>query len=435
MSKNAIIVVQGAQWGSEAKGAIAAYLCVKRDVTYAVRTGAINAGHTVFHNGKEFKMQQLPVGFVHPGTKLVIGAGALVHPFQLMKEVNMLEDNGFPDIKDRIYIDYRAGLHTDKHTDMSALSGRHHAMGATGKGCSEALMDRIRLRGSHGVLFRDTPIASTFNLVDTEILLNRGYDQGAQILLEGTQGSGLDLYFGPYPYTTHKSCQAATWVQEAGLSPALDYEVVLVARTYPIRVAGNSGPMPNEIGWVHLANSINERLKFCGKPHLVSNQALAEFMDRCRTVAGSMLYALPNGSDTDFWAWSPEEREQFKESISEFYKHVLTGLPEPTLTELRKLFELTTVTKKLRRIARFSQGVWDTAVRMNRPSSSYLTFANYVVPEVWGTTHISQWKEDSITHLLAWMKHNDVEGKFTHVTTGPLSENVIEFNPSVLGYR
>lgn len=438
---NPIIIVQGSQWGSEAKGAVAAFLCQTRDVHYAVRTGAVNAGHTVYDNGVEWKMQQLPVGFVNPQTSLVIGAGALIHPDILMREVTKLEEAGY-DVVGRLYIDYRAGLHTEEHTDKSAASGRHHSMGATGKGCSEALIDRVRLRGSGGALFRDHPVARQFHLVDTEELLNSGYDRGERLLLEGTQGSGLDLYFGPYPYTTHKSCQAATWAQEAGLSPALDYEVVLVARTYPIRVAGNSGPMPGEIGWEHLASNINERLKSKGMEPWVSEQALGAYMAQCHLASTGTPWPLHPRLGCAFWAYSAEERVQYKEAISEFHTFVLKALPEPVVGQLRTLFELTTVTKKLRRVARFSAPMWAAAKRMNRPAYSVLTFANYVIPEVWGTTSFTQWAPESFERLDMWAHEVGVRlSDFRYVTTGPNTEHVLELsnsfrlNYSIGGFR
>ncbi len=148
-----ILIVQGGQWGSEAKGAIASYLCNTRNVNLSVRTGATNAGHTCFYKGKPYKMQQLPTGWTNPNTTLVIGAGALIDPEILHREVKMVSDATGRDVRTRLLIDYRCGLHTSAHAHRSKESNRHHAIGATGKGCSEALMDRIRLRGSGGQLF------------------------------------------------------------------------------------------------------------------------------------------------------------------------------------------------------------------------------------------------------------------------------------------
>lgn len=183
-----IIVVIGGQFGSEAKGAVASALGKIYRVKWAVRTGAVNAGHTCYHAGRPWVMQQLPVGWTNPETKLVIGPGALVHPDILLRETEMLMEAD-PRILERIFIDKRAGIHMKAHTERAGESGRHHSMGATGKGCSEALIDRIRLRGKGGHLFKDSIIAPQYRLTDTVELLHNAYDRGEQILLEGTQGS------------------------------------------------------------------------------------------------------------------------------------------------------------------------------------------------------------------------------------------------------
>lgn len=369
MSTKPIIVVQGAQWGSEAKGMVAAALCERRHVDYAVRTGAVNAGHSVYYKGNKYVNQQLPTGWVNEGTELVLGPGAYINPDILEHEINMiLEATGkWP----AVWIDHRCGLHLPEHTERAGSSGRHYRIGATGKGCSEAIIDRIKLRGNGGKLFRDWvsdnpewEITPTF--VDTVAMLNTAYDIGEQILLEGTQGTLLDLYLGPYPYTTHKQCTAAQWVVEAGLSPALEYEVVLVARTYPIRVAGNSGPMPQEIDWPTLALEINKKLNDAGKPDLVRKTAIAAF------IAAKESFPASRYATREVW-------------LSEGDRDAMRNLPNHTVEELKKLFEFTTVTKKLRRVARLDMDSLKYSAMVNRPSWLAITFLNYEFPEIWGS--------------------------------------------------
>lgn len=372
MSAKPIIVVQGAQWGSEAKGMVAAALCERRNVDYAVRTGTVNAGHTVYKDGVKYVNQQLPTGWVNNGTNLVIGPGAYIHPDIFFAEVKMVRDAGFTG---RIYVDNRAGLHLPVHTDRSRVSGRHHAIGATGKGCSEAIIDRIKLRGSGGMLFKEwfgaegradagVTFQGGWGFTDTVNLLHGVYDRGCQILIEGTQGTLLDLYLGPYPYTTHKQCIAAQWITEAGLSPSMEYEIVLVARTYPIRVAGNSGPMPGEIDWPTLALEIDHKLHLANKPYLVHENAIKYFMDEYDNqgkYSYSSIHAELSERNADTWRKCPPDVQQ----------------------ELSKLFEFTTVTKKLRRVARLDIDLLKHAVQVNRPSWIALTFLNYEFPELW----------------------------------------------------
>ncbi len=407
-----IIVVQGAQWGSEAKGMVAAALCERRKVDYAVRTGTVNAGHTVYHKGKRYVMQQLPTGWVNENTRLVIGPGAYIHPEILLAEITMLAADGAFAKGPRLYIDERAGLHLPEHTEAAQMTGAHYKIGATGKGCSHAIISRIRNRGYGGQLFREwfaenSPTGSEiewmsggFFFTDTAKLLNEAYDRGNQILLEGTQGTMLDLYLGPYPYTTHKQCTASQWVTEAGLSPALDYEVVLVARTYPIRVAGNSGPMNYEITWPELTGEINAKLIAKDKPALVNPAAVTRFLQEHRQLERAYGSILVQASEQN--------------------RDALANCPDDVVTELRKLWEFTTVTKKLRRVARLDLNLLKYSVMLNRPQSLVLTFLNYEFPHVWGAKGIgaSEWQEEQkyIRSI-----EEAVGAPINAVTTGPES--------------
>src|SRR5947207_6771603 len=153
----------------------------------------------------------------------------------------------------RLWIDERAGSHTAEHETAAREANRHHRIGATGKGCSESIVDKIRNRNDGYRLFVDTEQGSALRrkhkamFTDTAELLNVQYDAGSKVLVEGTQGTMLDLHLGPYPYTTSRMTSAANWLAECGLSPMLDYELVLVAGTCAIRVPGNSGTMNDAI--------------------------------------------------------------------------------------------------------------------------------------------------------------------------------------------
>lgn len=445
-----ITIVCGGQFGSESKGAVSAALCERLNVDYAVRTGGVNAGHTVYYQGQQFKMQQLPTGWVGQRTQLVIGPGAYVNPYILHDEMEMVNKalNGEPgpwlhQTKDRLYIDPRAGIHEPQHTKRSEGSDRHHKIGATGKGCSEAVIDRIRLRGQSGAhlwgdgrwakeLMRRPPWYD-WKVRDTEELLNQAYDNGHKILLEGTQGQGLDLLLGPWPYTTHKPCGPGQWLVENGLSPNLKTEIVMVCRTYPIRVAGNSGPMPGEITWDKLAIEINTHLEGLNKSPWIKDEALYTWHKTCKMVAEDWCRAsighnqlLPRYLDTglpnyDFPAWSIRDRETWAEGLSEFHAEVFKLLGEQTKEELGKLFEFTTVTKKLRRVARWDKDFMKTMVRQVRPDYVVLTFLNYEFPELWGETKLHD-------RARAWVERRQQEMgvEIRYVSTGPESHHIIE---------
>lgn len=395
---NRVIIVQGAQWGSEAKGAIAALICERENVNIAVRTGATNAGHTVYYNqyrpgdvlpvgcpnpapAVAVKMQQLPTGWVNPDTMLVLGAGALIDPAILARECEEVSRLTGKDVRQRLLIDYRAGLHDSSCAERSAASGRHHAIGATGKGCSEALMDRIRGRGNGYKPFgHDIP--SGYQFMDTATYLNNMFDAGAKILLEGTQGTLLDLYIGPYPYVTHKQTLPAQWMLECGLSPALPTDIVQVVRTYPIRVAGNSGPMPLEISWPMLARRINVKRAFFKLPPIVPESYIDEFEEA--VIDTSMKFATPyNRTVTGQHTWDEEERVIYQKALSELNAAAMASLPTSTVHELSRLFEFTTVTKKLRRVAELDIPTLKHASLLNRPHRVAITFMNYVFPHWW----------------------------------------------------
>lgn len=414
---NQIQIIQGGQFGSEAKGAIAAYLCEKDKVDFNVRTGATNAGHTVFYKGQPFKMQQLGCGWVNPDTRLVLGAGALIDPEILHREVQMVNAATGKDIRKRLYIDQRAGLHLPEHAESSKRSGRHHSIGATGKGCSEALVARIKGRGRGALLFGEVEAASGYQVMDTERMLNASWDQGAKIQLEGTQGQMLDLYLGPYPYTTHKQIGPAQWMLEAGLSPSLPTETVMVVRTFPIRVAGNSGPMRNEISWMILAGEINAKRSALGLTPIVKPESLDVWGETLETAGES--FDWPSDMRVhDQHRFTAQQRVDYRGTLSECNALAWRMLAPEVAEDLSRLFELTTVTKKLRRIARYDTTGFETALRQIRPKFVALTFANYLDVANWYQVPDPPVESGSMigvpTHLISY---------------GPESKHVVDRRP------
>lgn len=372
--KTPIIVVVGGQYGSESKGLIAAQLCIDREIKYAVRTGAINAGHTVYYKGKKYVNQQLPVGWIGEGVNLILGAGAYIHEETLKAEIKMIEEATGK--TPTVFIDHNAGIHTDEHHKRE--NGMHERMGSTGEGCGEALKDKVS-RDKEYRLFGETEHNKGHILIDTSGMLNNAYDAGEAILLEGTQGTLLDLHYGHYPYVTSRQTIASSWVTEAGLSPSLEYEVIMVCRIMPIRVAGNSGPLPREVSWVELAREINEKRRIYGMNHLVDENVIRKFeQTEAEVIREYWMPILP------LHEYQPSQREEYSKELVEIHKEVFNRLSLNEIDELKKLFEMTTVTKKLRRIAYWSEDNFLRAVRMNRPKSLAITFLNYIFPTCWG---------------------------------------------------
>ena len=255
-----ITILVGGQYGSEGKGAIARHVANEYDVH--VRVGSPNAGHTIWWNGEKHVMQSIPCGWVNPNANIVIGRGALLNMKQFMKElVHIL--TYFPDFLTRLYIDPKAGILDEKyHEEEGGTEGEmHKRIGSTGEGVGIARIARIRRDGKFK-LFED--VAEEYGLEqcicpNTPKMLADWQDAGADILIEGTQGSGLSLLHSHYPYCTSVDTNASGIAAEVGLAPSRITDVLMVVRTYPIRVAGTSGYMKDEISWEELNKRI-ERL-------------------------------------------------------------------------------------------------------------------------------------------------------------------------------
>jgi hypothetical protein len=161
----------------------------------------------------------------------------------------------------------------------------------------------------------------------------------------------------------------------------------MVIRTYPIRVAGNSGPMPEEIEWIDLAKEINWKLKKLHQDSLVNPVAINAFIDTQTQIARKMnlpLKPLPY--------YTSEERKQYSTQLVNLHKEVLKELHEDIVLELRKLFEITTVTKKLRRISELDFETLKYAVQLNRPAYLVLNFLNYKFPSLYFLNPKHSWK-------------------------------------------
>lgn len=404
--KKRIIIVQGGAYGSEAKGAVSLALCERLDVKWTVRTGSINAGHNVWTGDRKITFQQLPVGSVLPGVNVVIGPGAYVSQKVINDEVAV------SGCKDRLILDTNCGVHLDEYTDEATQANRKLKIGATGKGCAEAILHKIKDRGvGVPLLFREeTAPEGQYRFADTSLLLNQAYDRGEGILIEGTQGTLLDFHCGPYPFVTSRQTIAAAWVAEAGLSPALDYEICLVARTFPIRVAGNSGPMGIETSWPVLAQQMNTRLRSFNLPPIVSEDALNEFWT-CREKAGTNTKSAQR-------TWSENALLINTEALALMSGH--------GRTEVLKLFEATTVTKRVRRIAELDRELLKLTVIKERPAYLALTFLNYVFPEL-SPEHNRVRQVSSEALRWVYKLQDDVGCQIKYASIGPRSEDLLEF--------
>lgn len=265
--KGKLTVLVGGQYGSEGKGAIAAHIANEYDVH--IRVGSPNAGHTIYWNGEKHVMQSIPCGWINPNAAIVIGRGALLNMKQFMKElVHIL--TYYPDFLTRLYIDPEAGILDEKfHIEEGGTQGEmHKRIGSTGEGVGPARIARLKRDLNEFRQFKH--VASEYGLencmiANTPALIAEWQDRGFNILIEGTQGSALSLLHSHFPYCTSIDTNAAGIISEVGIAPSRVTDVLMICRTYPIRVAGNSGPMENEISW----DELNKRITAMGGEAIV----------------------------------------------------------------------------------------------------------------------------------------------------------------------
>ena len=244
-------VLIGGQYGSEGKGHIASYLAREYDIL--VRVGGPNAGHQVFEEPKPFTFHQLPSGTRASEAKLIIGPGAVIDVQRLEREIGACQIE-----KDRLSIDPKAVI-----IEKSVIRNEHRALvksiSSTGQGVGYATARRIIMRGESKVrTAKDVPELQPF-VRDTYSELEKAFADNKRVFLEGTQGTGLSLYHGRYPYVTSRDTTVAGCLAEAGISPRRVRKVIMVCRTYPIRVADpdikgkTSGFMSQPLDWDEIA--------------------------------------------------------------------------------------------------------------------------------------------------------------------------------------
>ncbi len=230
-------VIVGAFWGDEGKGKIISYLALKDNLDFCVRTGSVNAAHTVWHGEKKFALHMVPAAFINPKTRLLISAGSNVHVGQFFKEMELTQVE-----KSRVGIDQMASIIEEKHSAQDKASAVNKGIGTTGWGVGPALEERVRRTAK---LARDIPELKPY-LTDGIEEVNNGLDSDKKVLLEGTQGFMLSLFLGGgYPYVTGRDTGASAIASEAGVGPTRVDDVIIVYKSFITRVGG--GPLPGEI--------------------------------------------------------------------------------------------------------------------------------------------------------------------------------------------
>lgn len=253
------VVVIGAQWGDEGKGKIVDYLADQAQIIVRFSGGA-NAGHTLVIDGEQYALHLIPSGILYPDKTVILGAGMVIDPEALFAELKMLEDRGI-DCSGRVFVSDRAHLVLPRYRtlDKERDAARKKPIGVTGRGIGitysmKSERDGIRVADLTWNEKMDQLDAEDRSFLDQyrDRLLSMSIDlssylslhKNAQILLEGAQGTLLDLDLGTYPYVSSgMSCAAGAAVGSCIGPRSLD-SILGVFKAYSTRV-GN-GPFPSE---------------------------------------------------------------------------------------------------------------------------------------------------------------------------------------------
>lgn len=236
-------VLIGGQYGSEGKGNIVGHIAPEYDLL--VRVGGPNAGHQVFAEPEPEKYFHLPSGTQRaPNAKLLLGPGAVINPTKLLDEI---AKHGISN--ERLVIDRQAIVISSD--DIEQEKARFGNISSTAQGVGIASARKLTGRsdykaGTDLFLARDCSDLQPF-LGSARKVLADAFVKGHRILLEGTQGTSLSLHHGQYPHVTSRDTTVAGCLADAGIAPSNVRRVIMVCRTYPIRVGGPSGPMEYEV--------------------------------------------------------------------------------------------------------------------------------------------------------------------------------------------
>ena len=242
-------IIVGGQYGSEGKGKVVALLAETMNEPWVVRCGGPNSGHTVWLDGQERILRQVPTAAGHPNSMLMMSAGCAVDEDVLLDEVNTLE---LP--KERVIIDPRAVLISDADRKEEELHLGHIASTCSGTGA--ALIRRMARSDDVPLASDSEKLRERVRIAPVAPLLHSHLDVGGDVIVEGTQGFGLSLLHGlHWPCVTSRDTTAAGFAAEVGLSPRQITSIIMVIRTFPIRVGGNSGPLKDEISWEDIQKS------------------------------------------------------------------------------------------------------------------------------------------------------------------------------------
>ena len=270
----ATVALVGTQWGDEGKGKVIDILAAGADMVVRAQ-GGNNAGHTVVSGGETYKLRLVPSGILYPNCDCIIAGGVVIDPKALLAELADVTKKG---VKiDRLHIDERAHVILPYHLMLDALSEKDRGgkdIGTTGAERSGIRMydfihpDIFKAKLFDRVAVKNKIITSVYGgealdaqaifdeykayaeqlkqyVCDTSVLVYEAIKVGKSVLLEGAQGTLLDLSYGTYPYVTSSHPISGGFCIGAGIGPTAIDECIGIAKAYTTRVG--KGPFPTEL--------------------------------------------------------------------------------------------------------------------------------------------------------------------------------------------
>jgi adenylosuccinate synthase len=407
-------VIVGAQWGDEGKGKIVDLLADASDVVCRYQGGP-NAGHTIVRDGETFKLHHIPSGILCDGKLCVIGAGCVVDPGLLVRELDELEARGIP--TNGVRLSGNAHLIMPWHVAIDSASERRLGrlqIGTTRRGIGPAYADKAarlgirvqdvldpkilrqkfetaladknrvleRVYGVPGLEVEELAEQMEGHAVrlrpyvaDTSLLVERALREGRSVLLEGAQGTLLDVDHGTYPFVTSSNPTAGAAATGIGIGPTRIDQVLGVAKAYVTRVG--EGPFPTEIegaaqvrvrelgreygtttgrerrcGWLDLV-----ALRFAARVNGLTSLALTKLdvLSEFDEIPVCVRYRLPDGGESDEF---PAHQSDFHHARPVY--ETLAGWREP-LDGVSNVAELPAAA---RRYVEFVEGALELEVSM-----------------------------------------------------------------------
>jgi adenylosuccinate synthase len=350
-------VIVGAQWGDEGKGKIVDLLARHSDVVCRYQGGP-NAGHTIVRDGETFKLHHVPSGILYEGTTCVVGSGCVVDPGLLVRELDELEERGIS--TGALRVSGNAHLIMPWHVAIDSASERRLGklqIGTTRRGIGPAYADKaarlgirvqdildqkiLRQKFATALAEKNVVLERIYGaapleveelaerveayavrlrpyVADTSLLVDNALRQDLRVLLEGAQGTLLDLDHGTYPFVTSSNPTAGAAATGTGIGPTRIDRVLGVAKAYVTRVG--EGPFPTEIegpaqarvrelggeygtttgrerrcGWLDLV-----ALRFSVRVNGLTSLALTKLdvLSTFPEIPVCVRYRLPDGSET-----------------------------------------------------------------------------------------------------------------------------------------